>query len=95
MPTTVGSVSQDELSPDEAAAIKRARRIEVYFYLFTALALIVLGVFVTSKILNWIVGPAFVIVMVTTLTPIALRIAGVRDPDVGTKPSRTDEERAA
>jgi|1186.fasta_scaffold100225_3 hypothetical protein len=95
MPTTVGSVSQDELSPDEAAAIKRARRIEVYVYLFTALALIVLGVFFTSKILNWIVGPAFVIVMVTTLTPIALRIAGVRDPDAGTKPSRADEERAA
>ena len=47
-------------------------------------ALIVLGVFLTSKILNWIVGPAFVVAVVTIVTPLALRIAGVRDPDAGT-----------
>jgi hypothetical protein len=93
MPTTVGSMSQDEPIPEEE--VKRARRIEVGVYLFTALALIVLGVFLTSKILNWIVGPAFVVVMVTTLTPIALRVAGVRDPDAGTKPTPADEEQTA
>lgn len=73
--------------------VRRARRIEVGVYLFTAVALIVLGVFLTSKILNWIVGPAFVVVMVTTLTPLALRVAGVRDPDTGTKPASANEER--
>jgi FtsH-binding integral membrane protein len=78
MPTTVAEVSIPE---DE---IRRARRIEVYVYLFTAVALIVLGVFLTSKILNWIVGPAFVVVMVTVITPQVLKIAGVRDPDAGT-----------
>jgi hypothetical protein len=93
MPTTVGSMSQDVPIPDDE--VRKARRIEVGVYLFTALALIVLGVFFTSKILNWIIGPAFIVVMVTTLTPIALRVAGVRDPDAGTKPTRADEEQAA
>jgi hypothetical protein len=93
MPTTVGSMSQDAPIPDDE--VRKARRIEVGVYLFTALALIVLGVFFTSKILNWIIGPAFIVVMVTTLTPIALRVAGVRDPDAGTKPARADEEQAA
>ena len=63
--------------------VRRARRIEVGVYLFTAVALIVLGIFLTSKILNWIVGPAFVVAMVTMVTPLVLRIMGVRDPDEG------------
>jgi Kef-type K+ transport system membrane component KefB len=71
--------------------VRRARRIEVGVYLFTALALIVLGVFLTSKILNWIVGPAFVVAMVTTLTPLALKVAGVRDPDVRRDPAGREE----
>jgi hypothetical protein len=74
-------VSEDE--------IRRARRIEVGVYVFAALALIVLGIFLTSKILNWIVGPAFVVAVVTLGTPIALRIAGVRDPDP--KPTNTTD----
>jgi hypothetical protein len=78
MPTTVAEVSIPE---DE---IRRARRIEVVVYIFTACALIVLGVFLTSRILNWIVGPAFVVAMVTIITPQVLKIAGVRDPDAGT-----------
>ena len=78
MTTTVAGVSIPE---DE---IRRARRIEVWVYLFTAAALIVLGIFLTSKILNWIVGPAFVVAMVTIVTPQVLKIAGVRDPDAGT-----------
>jgi hypothetical protein len=77
MPATVASVS----IPDDE--IRRARRIEIGVYLFTAAALIVLGVFLTSKILNWIVGPAFVVAVVTIVTPRVLRIAGVRDPDAG------------
>lgn len=77
MPTTVAAVSIPE---DE---VRRARRIEVGVYLFTAVALIVLGIFLTSKILNWIVGPAFVVAMVTIVTPRVLRILGVRDPDAG------------
>ncbi|MBV9953443.1 MAG: hypothetical protein JO291_15925 [Acidimicrobiia bacterium] len=94
-------MSQDDLrrhDADDDEEVRRARRIEVGVYLFTALALIVLGVFFTSKILNWIIGPAFVVAMVTTITPIALRVAGVRDPDAGTRPSRAvraDEERTA
>ena len=78
MPTTVAVVSIPE---DE---IRRARRIEVIVYVFTACALIVLGIFLTSKIMNWIVGPAFVVAMVTIITPQVLKIAGVRDPDAGT-----------
>jgi hypothetical protein len=72
MPATVAGVIDD---------VRRARRIEVGVYLFAAITLIVLGVFLTSKILNWIVGPAYVIAVVTLGTPLALRIAGVRDPD--------------
>jgi hypothetical protein len=75
MPATVPAVIDEE--------VRRARRIEVGVYLFTALALVVLGVFLTSKILNWIVGPAFVVAVVTFVTPRVLRIAGVRDPDEG------------
>jgi hypothetical protein len=44
---------------------------------------IVLGIFLTSKIMNWIVGPAYVVAVVTIVTPQVLRIAGVRDPDAG------------
>jgi len=60
---------------------RRARRIEVGVYVFTAVALVLLGVLLTSLILNWIVGPAFVVVMVTMVTPWMLRRAGVADPD--------------
>jgi len=69
----------DESDPD----VKRARRIEFGCYVFTALSLITLGVFLTSKILNWIVGPAYVVVMVSLVTPWVLRKAGVADPDAG------------
>ena len=89
MPTTVASVSIPE---DE---VRRARRIEVGVYLFAAAALIVLGVFLTSKILNWIVGPAFVVAVVTIVTPRVLRIAGVRDPDAGYRRGDGREERSA
>ena len=43
MPTTVAAVSIPE---DE---VRRARRIEVGVYVFTAVALVVLGIFLTSK----------------------------------------------
>jgi hypothetical protein len=80
MPATVAAVTEEAITEDD---VRRARRIEVGVYLATAVALIVLGVFLTSKILNWIVGPAFVVAMVTVVTPWVLRIAGVRDPDAG------------
>lgn len=68
----------------EVGERRRARRIEVGVYVFAALSLIVLGVFLTSKILNWIVGPAYVVVVVCVGTPLALRWFGLKDPD--TKP---------
>ena len=77
------------MNPDD---VRRARRIEVGVYLFAAVALIVLGVFLTSKILNWIVGPAFVVAVVTIGTPIALRIAGVPDPDARSHRDAAGEE---
>ena len=63
--------------------VRKARRIEFGVYVFTALSLITLGVFLTSKILNWIVGPAYVVTMVCLVTPLVLKLAGVADPDAG------------
>ena len=74
-----GSEQRPEVDPE----VQKARRIEFGVYLFTAVTLVVLGVFLTSKILNWIVGPAYVIVMVSYVTPFVLRRAGVADPDAG------------
>ncbi len=68
----------------EVDDVRRARRVEVGVYVFAALSLILLGVFLTSKILNWIVGPAYVVVVVCLGTPLALRWFGLKDPD--TKP---------
>ncbi len=81
MPATVAPMTDEE--------VRRARRIEVGVYLVGALALVVLGIFLTSKILNWIVGPAFVVLFVTTVTPRVLKIAGVRDPDAGSADRET------
>lgn len=61
--------------------LRRARRIEVGVYVFAAVSLVVLGIFLTSKILNWIVGPAYVVVVVCFGTPLALKWFGLQDPD--------------
>jgi hypothetical protein len=97
MPTTVGSVSRDDVGGDDGKRDdeRLARRIEVGVYVFAGVALVVLGVFLTSKILNWIIGPAFIVAVVTTVTPLALRVAGVRDPDARTRRGATEGERTA
>ena len=68
---------------EPSADVRKARRIEFGVYIFTALSLIALGVLFTSKFLNWIVGPAYVITMVCLVTPLMLKLAGVADPDAG------------
>ena len=63
--------------------VARARRIELVVYIVSAVVYIGLGVMFTSKFLNWIVGPAYVIVTVSLITPQVLKWAGVADPDAG------------
>lgn len=61
--------------------MQAARRIELGVYVAAGLSYIVTGLLVRSAVLNWIVGPAWFIAWVTLVTPLALRIAGVEDPD--------------
>ena len=61
---------------------------ELAAYLVTALLLIVIGAIVRTPLLNWICGPAFVIVMVCLLTPLFRRRADRR------KATRTAETAA-
>ena len=49
-------------------------RLEWALYVVAALGLIGLGVWLTTPILNWIVGPAFVVTVVTLGTPAAERL---------------------
>jgi hypothetical protein len=46
---------------------------ELAAYVLTALLLIGLGVWLTSIVLNWIVGPALAIFFVVVLTPVCRR----------------------
>lgn len=57
-----------EPSPDE----RRVRRVEQGVYLLAAVSLIVLGVVFQTVFLNWIVGPAWMVTVVTVGTPVAL-----------------------
>ena len=47
---------------------------DVGVYLFAWMSLIGLGVWLTTPILNWIVGPAFVVAVVTVVTPWVRRV---------------------
>lgn len=77
--------------------MRRAHRVELAVYVFAAASLVVLGMFLTSKILNWIIGPVYVIAVVTLVTPLALRLAGVPDPyrrrKASEEPVRVEEAR--
>ncbi|MEO6712679.1 MAG: hypothetical protein ABIM89_04530 [Mycobacteriales bacterium] len=48
-------------------------RAEYIAYAIAAVLLVVIGVFVRTPILNWIVGPAFVVTVVVVLTPLLTR----------------------
>lgn len=50
-------------------------------YSAAAVSYVVTGFFARSAVLNWIVGPAWFIAVVTLVTPLVLRLAGVHDPD--------------
>jgi hypothetical protein len=53
-------------------------RAERVAYAVAVIGLIVIGVFVRTPILNWIVGPAFVVTVVVVLTPLLSRGRGGR-----------------
>ena len=55
--------------PRRIAPIPHEGWADVGVYAFAAVSLIVLGVWLTTPVLNWIVGPAFVVTVVTLLTP--------------------------
>ena len=63
-----------ESAPDENVD-PRAERIA---YAVAIVGLIGIGVFVRTPILNWIVGPAFVVTVVVVLTPLLSRRRGGR-----------------
>lgn len=52
--------------------------IDLAVYVVAALTLVGLGMWLTSWVLNWIVGPALIVAIVVTLTPIAHRLSGRR-----------------
>ncbi|MGI8682749.1 MAG: hypothetical protein ACR2JO_11615 [Mycobacteriales bacterium] len=58
-------------------ASSRAQRVELAVYAFAAVSLIVLGVVFQTPVLNWIVGPAYIVSVVTLGTPLALKMARV------------------
>lgn len=55
--------------PPRVAPVPREGWADVGVYLVASLSLIGLGVWLTTPILNWIVGPAYVVVVVRLLTP--------------------------
>ena len=67
----------------ERTAVDRARRIEIYVYVGAAVSFVLLGTVLTSKLMNWIVGPAYFVAVVTVVTPVVLKLLGVADPDAG------------
>ena len=50
-------------------------------YAVAGLSYVVVGFFVRSLVLNWVVGPAWFVAWVTLVTPLVLRVAGLEDPD--------------
>ena len=50
-------------------------RIEAVMYAVAAMAIIGLGVWLRTPVLNWIVGPAIVVTLVTLGTPAVGRLA--------------------
>lgn len=60
----------DPQQSDDLSVDVRAERIA---YAVAIVGLITIGVFVRTPILNWIVGPAFVVTVVVTLTPVLSR----------------------
>lgn len=52
-------------------------RVELAVYAFAAVSLVVLGVIFQTPVLNWIVGPAYIVTVVTVGTPLALRVREV------------------
>lgn len=60
---------------------QRARRVELAVYGLAVVSYIAAGFVFRSVVLNWIVGPAWFIAWVTLVTPLALRLLGIDDPD--------------
>jgi hypothetical protein len=60
---------KDPHPPRRIAPIPHEGRADLAIYVFTWLSLIALGVWLTTPILNWIVGPAYVVTVVSLLTP--------------------------
>lgn len=67
------AVCVPEPAPDEVD--ERAERLA---YAVAVVGLIVIGIFVRTPLLNWIVGPAFVVTVVVVLTPWLSRRRGGR-----------------
>lgn len=57
---------------------RRIRRVEHGVYVLAAVSLIILGVVFQTVFLNWIVGPAWIVTVVTVGTPIALKLTGAQ-----------------
>jgi hypothetical protein len=55
--------------PKRVAPIPQEGWADVGVYVFAWASLIALGVLLTTPILNWIVGPAYVVTVVLVLTP--------------------------
>jgi hypothetical protein len=60
---------KDPNPPHRVAPIPREGPADLAIYVFTWLSLIALGAWLTTPILNWIVGPAYVVTVVSLLTP--------------------------
>lgn len=67
------------MMPAEPSAQERSdNRVELAVYGFAAVSLVVLGVIFQTPVLNWIVGPAYIVTVVTVGTPLVLRIRRAR-----------------
>jgi membrane-bound metal-dependent hydrolase YbcI (DUF457 family) len=60
---------KDPDPPRRIAPIPQEGRADLAIYVFTWLSLIALGAWLTTPILNWIVGPAYVVTVVSLVTP--------------------------
>lgn len=69
--------------PRRVAPIPVEGREDVLIYAVTAVALVGMGIWLTTPILNWIVGPAFVVAVVSVLTSSVRRWQFRRMPAAG------------
>lgn len=58
----------------EGQAHYQENRVDLAVYVVAGAILIASGIWLRSIVLNWVVGPALVVVLVAVLTPLAHRI---------------------